>query len=182
MQKKPNPKHLIETYIGISESAAKTVYELVNDSNDIDWVSIGKPRRQFLLSRRMFVADPDGATAEPTSYGRIAADLWSQITRGRYVPEDAVLNDKQLLKMNDPQKLARSHGARAYELMSAHIKLIRMVARVPGVSMFHLYNVFADHQLKHLIGHRLVRYADGASFQIYMAPAGMDLLRGWIES
>lgn len=170
----------IETYIGLSTSTAEIVYKL--GKGELHWDQVRKQTQDNLGGRSLIVLSRDASkttriSANLTLRGADIAEIYSRIIQGTFRIEESGLSAKAFKQLDDTQKIARLPIVIDLGLRSVHMKALRMIARIPGVSIFHLEKVFdIKSVIAVLVEKNLIEYSID-SVEVLATDRGINLLR-----
>jgi hypothetical protein len=160
-----NYQHLIDTYIGLSDAQLEVIERIPTNFDKAP-----KNVQSAMIARRLFTSE-----GEWTHLASSVARVYAQIQTGSFTPAGSSLTEKETLVLNDPQLIARQAPSKKLGLVSGHIKFLRSVLQLPGISIFTMEKIFGVHLFNELISRGLLS-RDQYSHRIYPTNKGEDLV------
>ncbi len=142
-----------DIYIGLSASAAFHLWAIHTKQNR--WEMVIKQTQELLLRRKLVIVKLNknsNADAKTSPLGQTVCNLYNAIYMGKWKPKPPAVNEHVLGidsaaagRIVMRRKLTvKSWTGDILPMRSVHVKVLRMVARVPGVSIYYLERIFSE--------------------------------------
>lgn len=168
---KVQQKQQIEFYIGLSTTAAETIYKLYKGEMMIR--DVKKQTMDNFIRHELISAD----RASVTFPGETAARTYEQIISNKYEPLKPQLSEKAFQQLSKIQQIARLPIVSGLGLRSSHMKALRMVARMPGVAKMHMEKVFDKVSIIDELSTKELVHTSVLQHDLYLTIQGLRLLR-----
>jgi hypothetical protein len=168
-------KYMIELYCGISLPALLALNKLHHKL--ITWKSVNANTKKYLSDKHLAAGRSGGYV---NFRGRHILHIHDQILKGKFKPSKPMFTEAEFNHLSNTFYLTKLDIVKKEKLQSAHLKAIRMIARVPNISCFQLQNVFSERILDELV--YTAKLVQKSPFEeMRLTDRGKQLLRECVE-